>query len=207
MKLLLTDEDEAKIYTGHIRAICFFTGDNEAEIKITDCVRPGAGKIEAFAAGAKKKLSKKGIIGLSFIAEGGSEVENCMKRSKKLRLSRIEYMFRMLPDEKRQAEEGAELLLTDVTEDGEEITVVHSAEKDLFTARLRPYNGGMYIYGVEVREDMRHKGYGTKYMKSICYAFRNKPLYLQVGSPNTVACRLYRHTGFETETELCYYVL
>ncbi len=207
MKLFFTGEDEAKIYTRHIQGICFLNGENEAEIKITACLRPGAGKIESFAARVGKKLSEKGIDQIFFIAEGGSELEKCMKESRKLTLSRIEYMFRMLPDAGRQAEEGAELLLTDVTEDDEEITVVHSAEKDVFTAKLRPYKDGMYIYGVEVRENMRNKGYGTKYMKSICYAFRNKPLYLQVGSPNTVACRLYRHTGFDIETELCYYVL
>ncbi len=205
MKIVHTGEDEAKIYSFGASADCYFLGDGEAEIKIDGRGRhlsvTGA---ELFALRAVKKLEREDISAVYFIADGNSETAELMRKSRRFTLSKTEYMFALRPDPDRKAEDGAGLLFVNVT--GEEDTIiVRSGEKDVFTAKLRPYNGGMYIYGVEVREDLRHRGYGTRYMRSLAYAFREKALYLQVGSPNEIACRLYRHAGFEIETEMVYY--
>ncbi len=208
MKLIFTADDEAKIIAGHMEADCFLLGNGEAEVKITAFgKKPVVRRFESFAAKVAKKLSKEDAERVYFIAEGGSDTELCMRESRKIKPSHREYMFALKPDPDRKNEEGAELLLTNGVEEEEDTIIVRSGEKGIFTAKLRSYNGGMYIYSVEVREDMRHCGYGTKYMKSIAYAFRDTKLYLQVGSPNEIACRLYRHAGFEVETELVYYTL
>ncbi len=206
MKIIHTGEDEAKIYSFGLSADCFFIGDNEAEVKINDSDRHfSVAGTEFFARRAVKKLSKEGISEVRFIADGRSMIAELMRRSGKFTLLKTEYMFLLRPDPDRKAEEGAGLLFVNGTGDEEDTIIVTSGEKDVFTAKLRPYNNGMYIYGVEVREDLRHRGYGTRYMRSLAYAFRETDLYLQVGSPNEIACRLYRHAGFEIETEMVYY--
>ncbi len=206
--MTFTADDEAKIRSGSIKADCFLLGDGEAEVRITGFGRfTGPRRIGAFAEKVRKRLAREEILRICFIADGGSDADSLMQKSKKLRLSRKEYMFSLGQDPDRKAVEGAELLLTNSVEEDEETILVRSGEKGVFTAKLRPFGDGMYIYGVEVEEDMRNRGYGTKYMKSIAYAFREKKLYLQVGSPNAIACRLYVHAGFEVETELCYYEL
>ncbi len=208
MKLVFTSEDEAELSYRHMLAGCFLLGNGEAEIKITDCGgKPKVRKLEALALKARKKLAKEDVHRVYMLAEGGSELEKAMRESRILKLSRSEYMFSLAPDRDRKEEAGAEILLTNGVEEEEETIIVESGDKGVFTAKLRPLNDGMYIYGVEVREDMRHEGYGTKYMKSIMYAFRDTKLYLQVGSPNVIACRLYGKLGFETETEILYFTL
>ncbi|MCR5583811.1 MAG: GNAT family N-acetyltransferase [Lachnospiraceae bacterium] len=208
MKLTFTAEDEAELSYRHMLAGCFLLGNGEAEIKVTDYGRKlKVHKLEALAIKAKKKLAKENVHSVYMLAEGGSELEKVLRESRVLKLSRSEYMFSLKPDTDRKNEEGAEILLTNGVEEEEETIIVESGEKGVFTAKLRPFNDGMYIYGVEVREDMRHEGYGTKYMKSIMYAFRDTKLYLQVGSPNVIACKLYRKVGFETETEILYFTL
>lgn len=206
--MVFTGEDEAELSFRHMHARCFLIGNGEAEIRITD---PGKKiklrKIEAMMQKLQKKLAKEDVQRVSLLADGGSELEKSLKESRVLKLSRTEYMFSLMPDRERKNEGGAELLLTNGVEEEEETIIVRSGEKGVFTAKLRPFNDGMYIYGVEVSEDMRHQGYGTKYMKSIAYAFRDTKLYLQVGSRNVIACRLYRKLGFEAETEVGYFEL
>ncbi len=206
MKLEFTSEDEAVISFRLMQAECFLIGNGEAEIKITYYGKKvKIRKLEALAIKAGKKLAKEKVNRIYMLADGGSEVEKCLKESRLFKPARVEYMFSLKPDPDRKNEEGAEILLTNGVEDEEETIIVESGEKGLFTAKLRPYNDGMYIYGVEVREDMRHEGYGTKYMKSIAHSFRDTKLYLQVGSPNVIACRLYRKVGFEIEDEVSYF--
>ncbi len=207
MIIAFTAEDEAKIKTAVIQADCYLVGDDEAEVKIINMKRPSWRKLDSFAAKTVKKLSKEGITKVSFIAAAGTETELLMRGSGKLKLMSSEYMFSLATDPDRTAEEGASLLFTTDPDEDEDTTVVRSGEKDVFTAKIRPYLDGAYIFGVEVNEGLRSRGYGTRYMKSIAYAYRDRKLYLQVGSANVIACRLYRHAGFEVETEICYYMI
>ena len=61
------------------------------------------------------------------------------------------------------------------------------------------------LYEVEVKEDLRNKGFGTKYMLSLMNSFKDMTLFLQVGSKNVAAVKLYRKLGFEVTEEVCYY--
>lgn len=207
MKLTYTSEDELKIVSRGLQADCFLVGNGEAEVKIDKDESPKLFKLELFARKVCKKLVKEGICDVYFLAEGGSKIEECLKKSRRFGLSDTEYMFFLNPDQDRKAEAGAELLVRNGKEEEGETIIVESAEKGVFIAKLRPLNGGMYIYGVEVREDLRGQGFGKKYMKSLIHGFRDTKLYLQVGSSNKIACKLYRSIGFEAESEVCYYIM
>lgn len=110
----------------------------------------------------------------------------------------------------KEAEKSEERKLS-IQQSEDEILCTRTDQKGLFSCRLRPYRDGYYIYGVFVREDMRGRGIATDAMGELLARMDELPkaesgnLYLQVGSYNEPAVRLYRQFGFETETEFGYY--
>ena len=74
-----------------------------------------------------------------------------------------------------------------------------------------------YLYGFEVEESCRGKGYGTKFLSTVLARLLNgsagaaadntapRPVLLQVSGGNAPALTLYKKTGFRiTETLCCY---
>lgn len=63
-----------------------------------------------------------------------------------------------------------------------------------------------YLYGFEVKETCRGKGYGTKFLQTVLTMLSSeKKILLQVAGSNTPALALYKKTGFRiTETLCCY---
>ena len=61
-----------------------------------------------------------------------------------------------------------------------------------------------YLYGFEIKEELRGQGYGTTYLLQVLSDLANinpLPLRLQVSGDNTAALSLYKKTGFQiTET-------
>lgn len=117
-----------------------------------------------------------------------------------------EFMLKRLP---KEAEKSKERNLS-IRQLEDEILCTRDDMEELFLCRLRPYKDGYYLYGVFVREDMRGRGIATASMKELLARMDELPkasgtLYLQVGSYNEPAMRLYRRLGFETETEFGYY--
>ena len=206
MRLVYTEEDEGELSFLNMHASCFRVEDYGWEVKMED---KGYGKLgtELFGMLILKRLKREVTRRVYFIADMDSPLDGILKKSRRFNIFQTEYMFCLEPDENRRPEENAELLFDEEEEDGEKMILVRSAEEGIFKAKLRPYGDGLYIYGVEVRYDMRFKGYGSRYMRSIDYAFKDKKLYLQVGSYNEAACNLYRHAGYREESGIDYFAL
>lgn len=144
-----------------------------------------------------------------FVAEEGSPVAgifHALSSVGAVEKAYSEFMLKRLP---KKTEEFEERNLS-IEQLEQEVLCTRTDEEGLFSCRLKPYKDGCYIYGVLVREDMRGKGIGTAAMRELLARTDELPaatggLYLQVGSYNEPAMRLYRGLDFETETEVVYY--
>lgn len=156
-------------------------------------------------------LKKEGFAEYYFVAEERSPaagIFHALSLAGDVEKAYSEFMLKRLP---KKAEEFKERNLS-MEQSEQEILCTRADEEGLFSCRLRPYKDGCYIYGVLVREDMRGRGIGTAAMRELLARIDELPaaaatggLYLQVGSYNEPAVRLYRGLGFETETEFVYY--
>lgn len=72
------------------------------------------------------------------------------------------------------------------------------------TVNISVFSSYYYLYGFEILEELRGKGYGTAFLHQVLsdLAVRNPmPLHLQVSGENLPALSLYKKTGFQiTET-------
>lgn len=87
-------------------------------------------------------------------------------------------------------------------EQTEEGYICRNADRSFF-AKVARYGDGWYVYEVEVRYDRRRIGIATACMGILAERFLQ--LYLQVGSYNEPAVRLYEKLGFQVIEDLCYY--
>ena len=75
------------------------------------------------------------------------------------------------------------------------------------------YEGGceLFIYGVEIKENLRGQGYGAAFtgllIRDLKRSRPGKQIKLQVRSDNVPAMRIYESCGFVTESERIYYSL
>lgn len=75
------------------------------------------------------------------------------------------------------------------------------------------YEGGreLFIYGVEIKENLRGQGYGAAFTELLIRDLKRsrpgKQIKLQVRSDNVPAMRIYESCGFVTESERIYYSL
>lgn len=76
------------------------------------------------------------------------------------------------------------------------------------TVCISVFSSYYYLYGLEITEAMRGKGFGKAFFAQVLYdlaAHKALPLRLQVSGENTPALSLYKKTGFQiTETLLGY---
>ena len=72
------------------------------------------------------------------------------------------------------------------------------------SVRIAVYPGWYYLYDLEIRKELRGKGYGSALLSFVLDDLAKReplPIRLQVSSGNTAALRLYEKTGFRiTET-------
>ena len=72
------------------------------------------------------------------------------------------------------------------------------------SVRIAVYPGWYYLYDLEIRKELRRKGYGSALLSFVLDDLAKReplPIRLQVSSGNTAALRLYEKTGFRiTET-------
>ena len=75
------------------------------------------------------------------------------------------------------------------------------------------YVGGreLFIYGVEIKENLRGQGYGTALtellIRDIRHSHPDKQIKVQVRSDNTPAMHIYERLGFVVESERIYYAI
>lgn len=218
MKLEYLSEDELKLTGLGYESEVYLMGYGEAEVK-TDLkkadsitTKKAAAKIGRISKKIAKKLLKLGYDDVHFLAEKGTPSENAYGDSKVCHQDFSEYMMKWQMSEKYVFGSEAEIVLMGVEADDTDMeqkdaVIVNSAEAGVFTAKVMPYRDGVYVFEVEVNESMRRRGKGYKYMHSLMNAFKDTPIYLQVGSKNAAACGLYRKLGFEVVQELCYYIV
>lgn len=99
-----------------------------------------------------------------------------------------------------------------VEKQGEEYVLL--GEKEWFgRCRLAFFSGTgtAYLYGFEIRQEVRRQGYGRLFLKKLSEMLLSEgevhTMLLQVGSRNEAACGLYRSCGFEVTEQLSYYLL
>lgn len=77
------------------------------------------------------------------------------------------------------------------------------------SCRLNPAGKSMYLYSLEVSENLRNRGIGTAFLTllfSYLYEKGFKKLTLQVSGDNASALALYKKTGFTVTQTLSYYL-
>ncbi len=156
-------------------------------------------------------LKKDGFTEYYFVAEERSPaagIFHALDLAGEVERAYSEFMLKRIP----KKEEGIKEQNLSIEQSEQEILCTRADEEGLFSCRIRPYRDGCYIYGVSVREDMRGKGIGTAAMKELLARIDELPtaaamggLYLQVGSYNKPAMRLYQGLDFKAETEFVYY--
>ncbi len=230
MKFIESNEDEYKAVKGKLSADVFLMGDGSSEVVISEDglseIKSDKGrcrKVGAFAGAIAKVLKKKSVNKIHLTADGGSIVDETLKATKNVAYDYSEYIFKKEADTQgtsqvneadtqgtpSENEESCILLDTKSAEDTDfeekNAINVRSREEGVFSAKIMPYMDGMYVYEVEVKESLRHQGYGTRHMEALLRAFSDAPVYLQVSSKNTPAVGLYKKLGFTVSTAINYY--
>ena len=215
MRSELINSDELKLTGLGFSAEVYDVGNNEAEVRLTlnniASMKEDRASKKAREKAAKitKYLTKRGYRNIYYLADSKNDMNRAFSGKYALPLDHSEYMMSWRFSEGLPESDGG-IVVTSGAEDDTDIEekdaiVINSVEKDVFSAHLMPFRDGMYIYEVEVKEDMRNKGFGTKYMLSLMNSFKDMTLFLQVGSKNVAAVKLYRKLGFEVTEEVCYY--
>ena len=107
-------------------------------------------------------------------------------------------------------------LTNDINEENNESAPVSVNEADMDGTRTLDYENEYgivhisvfssyyYLYGFEIREELRGQGYGKQFLNHVLYDLAKRaplPLRLQVSGDNLPALSLYKKTGFQiTET-------
>lgn len=224
MRLSLTwkeEEEGVAVFRQFGREFCrvfiYATEEDTAELllepspKLETAGKKAVSKLRKCIALLDAALKKDGFTEYYFVAEERSPAAkffHALSSAGAVERAYSEFMLKRLP----KKEEGFCERNLSIEQSEQEIICTRTEEEGLFSCRLRPYRDGCYIYGVLVREDMRGKGIGTAAMRELLARTDELPaaaatggLYLQVGSYNEPAMRLYRGLDFETETEFVYY--
>lgn len=193
-----TEEDTAELLLG-------------ASPKLEKAEEKAVSKLRKCIALLDAALKKDGFTEYYFVAEERSpatKVFRALSSAGEIERAYSEFMLKRAPKKKEEVKERN----LSIEQSGQEILCTRADEEGLFSCRIRPYRDGYYIYGVLVREDMRGKGIATAAMRELLARIDELPsavatggLYLQVGSYNESAMRLYRGLDFRTETEFVYY--
>ena len=84
-------------------------------------------------------------------------------------------------------------------------------DEEVGTAGVYVGERELFIYGVEIKENLRGQGYGAAFTELLIRDLRRsrpgKQIKLQVRSDNTPAMKIYRECGFVVESERIYYAL
>lgn len=122
-----------------------------------------------------------------------------------------EYMMMLPLDPRAESFQGAPaaatlpVSVTETTIDGV-LTLIFSSQKASLSISVYP--SSYYLYGFEVTEGERKKGFGTALLAFTLDDLCKRgplPVTLQVSSENTAAVALYKKTGFRvSETLSCY---
>lgn len=212
------------------RIFVYVTAEDAAELvlKLSAAAEPASqGKaflsdVEGCFAALAAALRKEGLTECSFLSEEGSQgagLFHALADAGVVQKAYSEFLLKkelseelqkqQKLQEEPQIQQGKPNLL-DISGTAEGVFLCTAAD-GLFSCKLRCYQDGYYVYEVLVREGMRGRGIGTAAMSELLARLGELPqtaagtLYLQVGSYNEPAMRLYRRLGFEIETELCYY--
>lgn len=139
-----------------------------------------------------------------------------------------EHMMKLLPEnfsiiDCRSSQTGSDVSALDLIADIHSeclnldgtLTLRFHSDHALINFSVFPFH--YYLYGFEVEESCRGKGYGTKFLSTVLARLLNgnagaaadntapRPVLLQVSGGNAPALTLYKKTGFRiTETLCCY---
>ena len=83
-------------------------------------------------------------------------------------------------------------------------TLTRNYETEYGIVHSSVFSSYYYLYGFEIREDLRGQGYGKRFLNQVLLDLAKHaplPLRLQVSGENLPALSLYKKTGFQiTET-------
>lgn len=147
-------------------------------------------------------LDNAGLPTVLILAEKATKFEEILGSTSVVQKEYSELMMYLPPeraDATRDCGAREEVLRYEQDEEG---YICRNADRS-FYARVAPYGDGWYVYEVEVKYDRRRTGIATACMGILAERFLQ--LYLQVGSYNEPAVRLYEKLGFQVIEELCYY--
>lgn len=188
-------EEEAQIEAAQVQQYLepLYTGEKQEIVtrKVTEMIRE-----------ALDNLRMRGFETVWFALKKGNALEKILDSTKVVPKMYSEYMLcRHGTVEKEENCDSAagETVCCRITESGYEV----SNREGTFFCRLSPFRGGFYVYEVEVVEKERRKGIATTCMTELMQKFPD--LYLQVGSYNVPAVRLYEKLKFEMIEEVCFY--
>ena len=147
-------------------------------------------------------LEKAGYPETLIVTEKATKLEELLGSTNVVQRSHSELMMFLPPervDDTINCSEREEIIHYEQVEEG----YICRNEDRSFYAKVSPYRDGWYVYEMEVRYDRRRTGIATACMGVLSERFLQ--LYLQVGSYNVPAVRLYEKLGFCVIEELCYY--
>ena len=143
-------------------------------------------------------------------------------------LNSEEHMMKLLPEnfsiiDCRSSQTGSDVSALDLIADihseclNLDGTLTLRFHSDHAVINFSVFPSHYYLYGFEVEESCRGKGYGTKFLSTVLARLLNgsagaaadntapRPVLLQVSGGNAPALTLYKKTGFRiTETLCCY---
>ena len=97
-----------------------------------------------------------------------------------------------------------------VVQEGDEYRL-RQGDRELGHCRMVSFagTGTLYLYGFEIEEPMRRKGYGRLFLRLLAAGQRERAhtMLVQVSSRNEAACALYEACGFQVTEHLDYYPL
>lgn len=218
-QLTFADEEEGVLSLSEGELECFRArvypmGDGEAEVSAQDVgILSEIQKYDIIPEFVIRKvikciivtigaLKENGITEPVFLTEKATKFEEILGSTTVVQKRYSEFMMYLPPEQvetTRNCGRREELIRYEQTEEG----YICRNEDRSFFAKVSPYRDGWYVYEVEVRYDRRRTGIATACMGVLAERFLQ--MYLQVGSYNEPAVRLYEKLGFQVIEELCYY--
>ena len=150
-------------------------------------------KITKCIIGLFDSMEEAGFTETLILAEKATKLEEILHSTDVVRKAYSELMMYLPPENAettRSCGEREEVIRYEQTEEG---YICRNADRSFF-AKVARYRDGWYVYEVEVRYDKRRTGIATACMGILTERFLQ--LYLQVGSYNEPAVRLYEKLGF-----------
>ena len=216
-------EDERPV--GYMEIFCP-DGKNAELTAFVEPSRRQQGIFSAMYEAADTELLDRGVRNILVVAEPASADAAAAAKKMGAELRYSELMMRL--EEKTETgqeqvrREDLDLAVSLVCEDVEESLEASDGGQELLYKYRRSdtelghagvYVGAheLFIYGVEIDEKSRGKGYGTAFTQALIRELKNRfpdrQIKLQVRSDNVPAMKLYERCGFTVETQRDYYAI